>query len=123
MMDAACSWDASGMRCGAIWRICPAATCWLTAIFQYLQDAAGGNELLYEQVGFRLAGAVAGFGVIDTLEQLHPQLGDRGGPARTLASDSDVSIVCQGSGGYPMRIAFEGAARAAVIDPFQDFGL
>lgn len=87
------------------------------------KDAVGGNELLYELVGFRLVGVVVGIGVTDTLEQLHTQLGDRGRPRRTFASNGDVSIVRQGSGGYPIRVAFEDATRTAVIDPFQDFAL
>jgi hypothetical protein len=73
----------------------------LVAAFDF-QDAVGGSELLYELVSLRFVRVVVGIGVLDTLEQIPTQLGDLGGPGRTLAGNGDVSIVRQGSGGYPM---------------------
>jgi hypothetical protein len=88
-----------------------------------LKHSTSGSEPLYEVVSFGLVDVVFGIGVIDALEQLHTQLGDLGRLGRTLAHNSDVSIVCQGSDGKPVRVAFEDATRTAVIDPCQDFGL
>lgn len=87
-----------------------------------LKDSTSGSEPMYKFVRFRFV-SVVGIGVIDTLKELHTLLGDPGSPARTLACNSDVSIVCQSPGGYPMRVTFKDTARTAVINPFQDFGL